>query len=208
MLADVVKSSEMPEKEQIVITKDSFLDRFLLKLSIEEKAIINEHIVSEMGSSPLYWVLLVISVIIATLGLLQNSVAIIIGAMLIAPLLRPIKGLAFGITTGQPRYFWMAVKMLILSIVISVLCAIGVSSLVPLKIETSEIIARTVPNLLDLLIAVAAGVIAILSLYFKKLSENIAGVAMAAAIMPPLAVTGIEISLHNNGAVLGSFFLL
>lgn len=207
LLDGQIKSVGTPEVEQIVLTKHSFWEKILLKLSIEEKAVIAENIIEEMGNKPLYWVLLITSVIIATLGLLQNSVAIIIGAMLIAPLLRPIKGLAFGITTGQADYFWMAFKMLFLSVLFAVFTAYAVSLIVPLKIETVEIIARTEPNLLDLMIAIAAGVIAILSLYFKKLSENIAGVAMAAAILPPLAVTGIELALQNNSAVFGSFFL-
>lgn len=207
LLEDQKKPSESPKTEQIVVTKQSFWERFLLKLSVEEKAIITENIVLEIETTPLYWVELIISVVIATFGLLQNSVAIIIGAMLLAPLLRPIKGLAFAITTGQPRYFGKALWMLFFSIVMAVFSAYLVSLIIPLKIETSEIIARTAPNLLDLLIAVAAGVVAILSLYFKKLSENIAGVAMAAAIMPPLAVTGIELALANTGAMWGSFFL-
>lgn len=207
LLEGQVKSAETPEVEQIVLTKSSFWEKILLKLSIEEKAVITENIIEEIGNKPLYWVLLITSVIIATLGLLQNSVAIIIGAMLIAPLLRPIKGLAFGITTGQPDYFWMAFKMLFMSVLFAVFTAYSVSLIVPLKIETAEIIARTEPNLLDLMIAIAAGMIAILSLYFKKLSENIAGVAMAAAILPPLTVTGIELALQNNSAVFGSFFL-
>lgn len=207
LLEDQIKTGEGKEIEQIVVTKRSVWERFLLKLSIEEKAIIAENIIEEMGNKPLYWVLLIISVMIATFGLLQNSVAIIIGAMLIAPLLRPIKGLAFGITTGQPRYFWMAFKMLFMSILFSICTAYLVSLAIPLKIETSEIVVRTEPNLLDLLIAVAAGIIAMLSLYFRKLSENLAGVAMAAAILPPLAVTGIELALRNLSAVFGSFFL-
>lgn len=204
---ELKKPSETREVEQIVVTKYSFWEHFLLKLSVEEKAVIAENIILEMGNKPLYWVELIISVMIATFGLLQNSVAIIIGAMLIAPLLRPIKGFAFGITTGQPNYFWMALKMLLASIVIAVLTSYVVSLMIPIKIETPEILARISPNLLDLLIAIAAGIIAILALYFKKLSENIAGVAMAAAILPPLAVTGIELAFHNNNAMFGSFFL-
>ncbi|MBU0727129.1 DUF389 domain-containing protein, partial [Patescibacteria group bacterium] len=126
---------------------------------------------------------------------------------LIAPLLNPIKGLAFGITTGQHTYFWKAARMLILSVAVAIFTAFFFSSIIPLKIETSEIMARTAPNLLDLFIAIASGTIAILSLYFKKLSESISGVAMAAAILPPLAVVGIELSLDNYLLASSSLFL-
>lgn len=195
------------DTEQIVVSKTSFWSHFSLKLSVEEKAIIAEEIDDEIQNKPLYWMQMVISVVIATFGLLQNSVAIIIGGMLIAPMLKPIKGVAFGITTGKPSYFWRSFVLMILSIVVAVFTSYLVSLLVPLKIETPEILARTAPNLLDLFIAIAAGIIAILSMYFKKLSENIAGVAMAASIVPPLAVTGIELALHNPEAMGGSFFL-
>ncbi|MBN2087501.1 TIGR00341 family protein [Candidatus Peregrinibacteria bacterium] len=209
LLKDQIKGGDTAQPDQIVVTKDtSFFDKLAwLKLSIEEKALITENILLDIKNSALYWSQLVISIIIATFGLLQNSVAVIIGAMLIAPLLNPIKGLAFGITTGQHNYFWKAARMLILSVIVAIFTASFFSYIVPLKIETTEILARTAPNLLDLLIAIASGTIAILSLYFKKLSENLSGVAMAAAILPPLAVVGIELSLGNMLLAGSSFFL-
>jgi len=127
--------------------------------------------------------------------------------MLIAPILKPIKGLAFSITTGQPRYFWRSAAMLFSSIVVAIFTAYLFSLITPLKVETPEIISRTSPTILDLFIAIASGTIAMLSLYFKRLSESIAGVAMAASLMPPLAVVGIEMSLMNPTAVAGSSFL-
>lgn len=195
------------EAEQIIVSNVTFWSRFSLRLSVQEKAIIAEEIDEEIQNKPLYWLQMIVSVVIATFGLLQNSVAIIIGGMLIAPMLKPIKGLAFGITTGKPSYFWRSFILMSLSIVIAVFTSYVVSLMVPLKVETTEILARTAPTLLDLFIAIAAGLIAILSMYFKKLSESIAGVAMAASILPPLAVTGIELALHNSGAMGGSFFL-
>lgn len=209
LLKDQIKSGGTTQPEQIVVSKNTtFFDRLAwLKLSIEEKAFITENILKDIENSALYWTQLIVSVIITTFGLLQNSVAVIIGGMLIAPLLSPIKGLSFGITTGQPTYFWRAARMQIFSIIVAILAAYLFSSAIPLKIETPEIVARTAPNLLDLLIAIASGTIAILSLYFKKLSENISGVAMAAALLPPLAVVGIEISLGNHLLAASSLFL-
>lgn len=208
LLKDEVVSGEKPETEQIVVTKYTFWDRLaLLRLSVEEKAIIVEEILEEIENKPLYWIQLIISVVIVTFGLLQSSVAVIIGGMLIAPILKPIKGLAFGITTGQSKYFWKSALMQFSSIVVAIFTAYVFSLIIPLKIETPEILARTSPNLLDLFIAISSGIIAMLSLYFKKLSESLAGVAMAAALLPPLAVVGIELALKNPSQAGGSAFL-
>lgn len=210
LLKDEKVAEGTPQREQVVVTPEeaSFWNRLAwLKLSIEEKAIITENILNEIKGTPLYWTQLILSIVIATFGLLQNSVAVIIGAMVIAPLLQPIKGLSFGITTGQPAYFWRSLAMQAGSILVAILTAYVVSLTVPIRAETAEIVARTAPNLLDLFIAIASGTIAILSLYFKKLAEGAAGVAMAAALLPPLAVVGIELSLGHTSAAGGSFFL-
>jgi uncharacterized hydrophobic protein (TIGR00271 family) len=186
----------------------SLWERFaFLNLTFEEKALIAEDTLNDIKSDGLYWIQLFISGLIASFGLLQNSVAVIIGAMLIAPLLRPIKGIAFGITTGQNNFIWKSTLLLISSLVITVSSAYLFALLVPLRIETPEIIARTAPNLLDLFVAIASAVIAILAIYYKKLSETTAGVAMAAALLPTLCVVGIELSLSNFEAAWGSFFL-
>ncbi len=208
LLKDEAVKSEEQEHEQIVVSEHTFWDKLAwMKLSVEEKAILVEGILEEIENKPLYWLQLIISVMIITFGLLQNSVAVVIGGMLIAPILKPIKGLAFGITTGQPRFFWRSVLLMFLSIVFAIFTAYIFSMIIPLKIETPEIIARTSPNILDLFIAISSGMIAMLSLYFRKLSESVAGVAMAAALMPPLAVVGIELALSNSTAAGGSAFL-
>lgn len=186
----------------------SFWEKFaFLKLSFEDKALIAEATLTDIKADGLYWIQLFISALIATFGLLQNSVAVIIGAMLIAPLLRPIKGIAFGITTGQNAFIWRSTLLLVSSVVITISSAYLFALLVPLRIETQEIISRTAPNLLDLFIAIASAIIAILAIYYQKLSESTAGVAMAAALLPPVCVVGIELSLFNFDAAWGAFFL-
>lgn len=206
LVVNKMKSEERQEEQEKI--QRGFLDRIaFLNLSIEEKALIIEMILEDIKGTGLYWIQLLISTLIATFGLLQNSVAVIIGAMLIAPLLRPIKGVSFGISTGQPSYFWKALKLQFWSMLVSITAAYVFTLLVPIRIETPEIIARTAPNLLDLFIAIASAVIAILAVYYKKLSENMAGVAMAAALLPALSVVGIEIALGNPAAAWGSLFL-
>lgn len=197
-----IKLTEDPKIPQSMWNKIAFL-----KLPQKEKEKLNRHISKECQADQLYWVQILLSTLIATYGLLQNSVAVIIGAMLIAPMLRPIQGVAYSLTTGQAKKFFSSGKLLFWTIIVSISSAAFFAWLVPIRLETSEIIARTSPNLLDLFIAIASGVIAILALSYKKLSESIAGVAMAAALLPPLAVVGIEISLWNLPSAGGAFFL-
>jgi len=198
----------IPEKEvkseQIygVFQKIAFL-----RLENSRKEELSQQIVADSKGGRLFWTEILLSTIIVTFGLLQNSVAVIIGAMLVSPLLRPIKGVAFGIASGHAGNFWKAMKLLILSAVASIALAYIFSLSVPLRVETSEILARTAPNLLDFFIAVASGIIALLALNFSRLSESVAGVAMASALLPPLAVVGIELSLSNWSLAIGSFFL-
>lgn len=179
----------------------------LLNQPAEKKEEIASVVIKDSQSDRLYWMEIILSGLIATFGLLQNSVAVIIGAMLIAPLLRPMQAMGFGIASGKPKIFWQGSRLLLKSIIVAVGISFLFTLFIPLKTETSEILARTAPNLLDFFIAVFSAIIAFLSLSFQRLSSSVAGVAMAAALMPPLCTMGIELSLLNFSAVLGSFLL-
>lgn len=182
-------------KEEKVRT---FFDRIeFLWLENKQKEEVVLKVKSEAAWDKLYWIEIFLSSIIATLWLLQNSVAVVIWAMLIAPLLRPINGVAFAIARWAQKFFFIAFRVLILSIVISIFMWALVSFLVWLNIETTEILARTSPNIIDFFIAVFSAMVAVLSLRFIKLWESIAWVAMAASLMPPLVVVWIELALMN-----------
>lgn len=187
---------------------DQFFDKLsFMELENKDKGRVSKKIKEDAKVSSLYWSEIVLSSIIATFGLLQNSVAVIIGAMLIAPLLRPIQAIAFSIVISQSSVLWKSIRSLLLSMIISIGLAYVCAMLIPIRFETSEILARTSPNILDLFIATGSAIVALLSLKYEKLSESVAGVAMAASLMPPLAVVGIELSLGNYPQALGSLFL-
>lgn len=191
---------------------NEILDRWFNQISFleqdgERKKEISIDITEGIEHSRLYWLQIVLSALIATLGLLQNSAAIIIGAMLIAPFFKPIQAMAFGIALGRMNIFWRASKMLFLSILLSIFIGYFVSLQSPVILETSEIIARTNPNLFDLIIAAASAMVAFLALGYKKLLESVAGVAMATSLMPPLAVSGISLALYSADKAFGSFLL-
>lgn len=178
-----------------------------LNLDNQEKSNIVQKINDHISGDALYWSLVCFSVVIATFGLLQNSVAVVIGAMLIAPLLQPIQGVAFSIATGNDKLFWKSSILLIKSVIVAILIAFLCTFFTPIHLDTPEMLARTTPNLLDLFIALGSSVVAFLALRYEQLSESIGGVAMAVSLMPPLAVTGIEIGFGNVSLAWGSFFL-
>ncbi len=213
---ELQKSAELEKKEEEKkIIKEhwqtklmSFFDKIsILDQTPEQKQDIAITVQEGIKNSRLYWIQIILSSLIATFGLLQNSVAVIIGAMLIAPLLQPIQGIAYGISEGRSRLIFRGIKMLVLSSVLSIFMAYLVVIFLPVHLETREILARTSPNIFDLFIAISSAIIALLSLSYKKLLGSVAGVAMAASLMPPLAVVGIELALGSFINAWGAFVL-
>ena len=132
---------------------------------------------------------------IATLGLISNSTAVVIGAMIVAPLMDPILSLAFGLAVSDGKL----IRRSAVTIGFGVLAVVGTASLISLGLGIShvqsEITGRTSPNLIDLGIAIAAAVAGSFSMTRKQLSNSIAGVAIAVALVPPLCVSGIGLTL-------------
>lgn len=154
-----------------------------------------------------YLMLLVGSTIITTLGLLQNQPAVVIGGMIIAPIMWPMVRVALGISASKKNHIVNGLSLLLISVVLTILTATVISLISPISVINSEILSRTEPTLLDLLIALTAGSIGALALIHPRVSPNLAGVAVAASLLPPLSVTGIGIALGNWEVSLGSFLL-
>ncbi len=120
-----------------------------------------------------YLALIVSSCAIATFGLLSNSAAVIIGAMIIAPLMLPIRGLAFGALQGNIALFHQALVSLCVGILLAIIISCCLGKLVSLPTYGSEILGRSRPNLLDLGIAVAAGALLEKEVHSKHLPEGL-----------------------------------
>lgn len=149
-----------------------------------------------------YFFLVILSSAIATLGLVNDSPAVIIGAMLVAPLMSPIIGVGLGSITADAKLARDSLSALIrgavVSILLSALLTLGniYLPIVPSLIEVpNEVLARTQPSLNDLIIALAGGLAAAYSLSQPHLSAALPGVAIATALMPPLSTIGIGIAL-------------
>jgi uncharacterized hydrophobic protein (TIGR00271 family) len=179
-----------------------------LRLAPADREALYLSVLEESYLDPEYLAMLALAALIALLGLLQNSAAVIIGAMLISPLMNPILSAALALTLGDGKLGRKAAAVLILSILGAIFITWIISSFVPLKQPTPEILARTNPNLLDLGIAVLSGLAGTLALRTHKASVMIIpGVAIAVAVIPPLAVVGYAISNHQSAAAGGAFLL-
>ncbi|MEP6516721.1 DUF389 domain-containing protein [Microcoleus vaginatus FACHB-2002] len=154
-----------------------------------------------------YLVLILGSCIIATFGLLANSAAVIIGAMIIAPLMLPIRGLAFGAVEGNVLIFRKGLVALAVGTGLAIFLACFLGALVQLPDFGSEVLARSKPTLLDLGIAIAAGGISGYAKVQPKVSATLAGTAIAVALMPPICVIGLGLSQANWSLSLGASLL-
>ncbi len=148
----------------------------------------------------------VMSCAIAMLGLLLSSPAVVIGAMLISPLMGPIMLMGFSLCVLD----YDEMRRSLVSMSIGILAALAISiiivSLSPLREATPEIIARTRPNIFDLMVAIFSGLAGGYSVIHRK-GATIVGVAIATALMPPLAVAGFGIATWNMAIASGALFL-
>lgn len=154
-----------------------------------------------------YVVLIVGSCAIATLGLISNSVAVIIGAMIVAPLMLPIRGLAFAALTGNVVFFRKSLRALVTGTLVAVTLAWLIGFLVRVPEFGSEILSRSEPTLIDLGIAIAAGAISGFAKVEPKISSSLAGTAIAVALMPPICVIGLGLSQADWSLSLGATIL-
>ena len=153
------------------------------------------------------WIL-VCSILIASVGLNANSTPVVIGAMLISPLMGPILGLGYSISSNDMQTLKSSVTNFLVMVVISVITAFIFFSLFPLREESSELLARTRPDIRDVLIAFFGGLALIIAKTKKEnLSSAIFGVAIATALMPPLCTAGFGLAIQNIDYALGAMYL-
>ncbi|MRJ01878.1 MAG: TIGR00341 family protein [Epsilonproteobacteria bacterium] len=154
-----------------------------------------------------YLTLLVISVLMATIGLFQNSAPTIIGAMILAPLMAPIISLAMGIVRLDPPLIGGSLKTLLVSIATVLALSALVAFSMPSHHLTPQMALRTNPTLLDLGVAILSGIAAAYGYANSRVGESLAGVAIAVALVPPLSVAGIGLG-WGDGEIFRSAFLL
>ena len=141
-----------------------------------------------------FFVMMGLAAVIATYGLLQDSGAVIIGAMLVAPLFTPILALSLAIVHGDLRLLRLSVEASLKGIALAVVTAALLAAASPLRVTGQEVLSRTSPNLFDLAIALASGAAGAYAVARKEVATALPGVAIAAALVPPLCVAGIGLA--------------
>ena len=154
-----------------------------------------------------YLFLLISATVLATLGLLLNSPAVIIGSMVIAPFTWPILRIAHAIATADYSSLFKGLRLLVVSVCIMLTVSFLLAKILPLTTLTDQITSRTAPTILDLIIALVAGAIAALTLFNNKISQASAGVAIAASLLPPMCVGGIGLAFGIPDVTVGGILL-
>ncbi|QNJ07003.1 conserved hypothetical protein (DUF389) [Synechococcus sp. MEDNS5] len=152
---------------------------------------------SHMHDAALDEVFIVLSVgasLIATLGLLANSAAVVIGAMVVAPWIMPLRAAAFAILLGEVQLLGRSLRTLMVGVVSTTLLSLVLGSLADLPRFGTEVLTRTTPNLLDLGIALVAGGLATYAKLRSDAVSSLAGTAIAVALVPPVCVMGLLLS--------------
>ena len=144
-----------------------------------------------------FMILLILSTMIATFGLFINSSSVVIGAMLLAPLMQPIVSLSMGVLRQDSDLEFNGAKTIFWGVLAVLLTAAAISLFTPIEKLTTEMAGRLAPTILDLFVAIASGAAAAYAKSNEKIIGSLAGVAIAVALVPPLAVAGIGLGWGN-----------
>lgn len=165
-----------------------------------------QDLVDTAEASPVYMVLVVLSTVVAAGGLISGSTAVVIGAMVIAPLLGPSMALALASTLADGTLARKAGRAHVVGLVIAVGTAVLLGWLLQVDPQNPSIRARSVLTLGDVALALAAGVAGALS-FTRGLSNALVGVMVAVALLPPLAAGGMLLGVGANAAAAGGLLL-
>ncbi|MEP3225726.1 MAG: DUF389 domain-containing protein [Parasphingorhabdus sp.] len=179
--------------------------RVVVCSGVKQQAVIQK-VKEDSHFNPRYAFMTCMSAGIAILGLLLSSPAVVIGAMLLSPLMGPIMGAGFALAIGDYAWLKESTKAIILGTLVAVLFAAFVVALSPLQTVTTEIASRTRPNLFDLAVALFSALAGAYAMIRGRMG-TIVGVAIATALMPPLAVVGFGVATLNMSVFGGSLLL-
>jgi len=154
-----------------------------------------------------FGVLMSMSVTVAIMGLSANSPALVIGAMLIAPLMTPVLGIAASLAMALGDAVIRTVTTVVVATVGAILFSYVVAGWLPGGLLTNEVLSRTAPDARDLVVALAAGVAGAYATARPDVSSSLPGVAIAVALVPPLAVVGVSMRAGEGALARGALLL-
>jgi uncharacterized hydrophobic protein (TIGR00271 family) len=183
------------------------LFKILPTLSVDERREVQKEIYRGARPRPDFFVMIALSAAIAAFGLLLDSPAVIIGAMLVAPLMSAIVGVGLGVVLGGAELLRKALGTTLQGMVVAIVVGALIGLLRADVAPTHEIMSRVQPGLLDLGVALASGAAGAYAICRKGVSASLAGVAIAAALVPPLAVAGIGLAMIRGDIFWGALLL-
>ncbi|WP_051222839.1 DUF389 domain-containing protein [Conexibacter woesei] len=157
-----------------------------------------------------FWLLLMVSAVIATAGIIGDSTATVIGAMIVAPLGTPIQGIAAGIADGDGRQLGLSAALVVGAGVAVILLAALMAVVLPelhAPADNSQITARVSPTIVDLVAAAATGMAGAFAVSRRDIGDILPGVAIAISLVPPLAVVGVTAVEGDWHGALGALLL-
>ncbi|MQP33236.1 TIGR00341 family protein [Rhodococcus erythropolis] len=157
-----------------------------------------------------FWVMLTLSAVIAVAGVVGDSTATVIGAMIVAPLSTPILGIGLGVTTGNGRLVGQSLLYVLAGICLVVVLGAVFAQVVPNPtsvLTNSQVLGRTSPRLMDLAAALATGLAGAIAIARKDVGDVLPGVAIAISLVPPLAVVGVCLGSGAPALAAGAFVL-
>jgi len=181
-----------------------FFERFVPQLTREDRVDLVERIQGASRWDVDFVALMSLSTVIATFGLMQNSAAVVIGAMLVAPLMTPLIGCGLAIVQGNVHLVRHAVKAVLLGFLLAFGIGLLMGLVVPHAGTNAQLLARGAPNLLDLGVAFASGLAAAYATARPNLSGALPGVAIAAALVPPICTSGVSMAQGHFDTGLGA----
>src|SRR6516165_4331758 len=157
-----------------------------------------------------YWLLLLLSAVIATAGVVSDSTATVIGAMIIAPLMTPILGIVLGVVTADRANLFRCLLLLAAGAAAVLALSWLLGHVVPYPViaaTNSQVAARVTPRIVDLVAALATGSVGSVALTRPDVSDTLPGVAIAISLVPPLAVAGLTLESGSPGEFVGALLL-
>jgi uncharacterized hydrophobic protein (TIGR00271 family) len=204
----VIVSAGAPIRNRFRALVEGAVERFVPQIDRDARISLVDRVQSSSNWDFDFFALMVLSTVIASIGLEQNSAAVVIGAMLVAPLMTPLLGLGLALVQGNPVLARISVRAVLLGLGVSLLVGFLTGLLNPGFDEpTREMLSRGGPGLLDIFVAFASGLAAAYASSRPGLLAALPGVAIAAALVPPIATSGMALSLGDFHLAAGALLL-
>ncbi len=203
---ETVKLGSLPTSKEAVSYQQDKLP-FFTHASEEQYQSLFVSLRDEAKASSTFMTLILLSTLLATVGLYLNSSSVIIGAMLLAPLMQPIVSFSMGVLRRNQNIFTLSLQTIMIGVAIALVSSALFALVMPFETLTNEMQGRLKPSLLDLIVALISGIAAAYAKNNEKIVGSLVGVSIAVALVPPIAVAGIGLGWMNWDMFYHAFLL-